>query len=83
MRMMVHFRFDPTDAAKVAPLIPAEQARIGELREAGTLEALYLAGDRAQGWLVLQGENEAAITDALASLPLHPYMIATSTPLQE
>jgi len=81
--MMVHFQFNPADAAKIAPLIPAEQARIGELREAGTVEALYLAGNRAQGWLVLQGESEAAIAEALASLPLHPYMTATSTPLQE
>ncbi len=83
MKMMVHFRFDPADAATIAPLIPAEQARIGELREAGTVEALYLAGNRAQGWLVLQGENEDAIAEALASLPLHPYMTVTSTPLRE
>jgi len=83
VKMMEHFRFDPADAAKIAPLIPAEQARTGELREAGTLEALYLAGDRAQSWLVLQGESEAAIADALASLPLHPYMTTVSTLLQE
>ena len=83
MKMMVHFQFDPADAAKVAPLIPAEQARMGELREAGMLDALYLAGNRAQGWLVLQGETQAAIAEALASLPLHPYMTATSTLLRE
>lgn len=54
-----------------------------DLHEAGTLEILSLAGDRAQGWLVLQGENEAAIAEALASLPMHPYMTVTSIPLQQ
>ncbi len=53
-----------------------------ELREAGAIDALYLAGDRAQGWLVMQGESEAEIESALASLPMHPYMQTTLTPLQ-
>ncbi len=82
MKTMMHFRFDPANAAKIAPLIPAEIARVQELRDAGSLDALYFAADRTQGWIVMQGESEAAINEAFASLPLHPYMEATAIPLQ-
>lgn len=82
MKMMVHFTFKPEDAGALAALTPQERERVRELREAGAITALYLPADRTQGWLVMAGESEAEIETALASLPMHPYMRTTLTPLQ-
>ena len=74
MRFMVQFTFIPDPA--IPSLIPAEQARVGELVAKGTIQALYLAADNSRGWLVMSGDTQAQIEQAIASLPLHAYMRA-------
>jgi muconolactone delta-isomerase len=83
MRYMVRFTTRDPGSAEVLSLIPAERERVRELREEGTLEALYLATDRSGGWLVMRGASLEWIEDALASLPLHPYLDLELTAIHE
>ncbi|MEA2532168.1 MAG: Muconolactone delta-isomerase [Thermomicrobiales bacterium] len=81
MRFMVRFTIRDPGSEEVASLIPAERDRVRELREQGTLGALYLAADRSGGWIAMQGPSIEWIEAALASLPLHPYMDVELTAL--
>lgn len=83
MRFMVRFTHRDPGREEVASLIPAERARVAELRSAGTLEALYLAADRSGGWIVMQGPSLEWIEEALATLPLYPYLDFELTALQD
>lgn len=74
IRFMVQLTFIPDPA--IPSLLPAEQARVGELVAQGTIQALYLAADSSRGWLVMAGDTQAQVDEAIASLPLHPYMRA-------
>jgi muconolactone delta-isomerase len=67
----------------IAPLIPAEVARSRELKEQGVLEASYRATDQSYTWLVLQGESEDVLQQALQSLPLYPFFEIETKPLLE
>lgn len=71
-RWIATLTFDPAQRAQIVALIPAEQARVKELMDAGTLEALYLGVDN-RAWLVLQAPAEQDARQALESLPLYPY----------
>ncbi len=49
MRFMVSFVYrDGVTGEDMADLVPDEQARVKELREAGVVEDLYLASDRSR-----------------------------------
>lgn len=74
MKMLATMSFDTARRAESSQLIPQEQARIRELTEAGTVLALYLQADLARVWLVLQGDDETAIRQAIESLPLHGFI---------
>ncbi len=71
MKFMVTMSFIPNP--EIASLVPAERARVAELREAGILESLYLANDSTKAWLIMQGESREAVTEATNSLPLHKF----------
>jgi hypothetical protein len=46
------------------------------LKEAGTIEALYLSyEDGGRGWIVMKGESKEEVQKALEAFPLHPYMM--------
>ncbi len=84
MRMMVSFTFDPADREQITPLAPQARERITELREAGRLDALYLAANGANGWLVFRGDDEGAMRRDAESLPHRPFMRGmTYTPLRD
>ncbi len=79
MRFMAHLTFIPDPI--IPSLVPAEQARIAELAAQGAIQALYLAADNSIGWLLMAGESQQAVEQALSSLPLHPYMQVILTEL--
>jgi muconolactone delta-isomerase len=81
MRYMVRFTTRNPGSEEVLSLIPAERERVRQLHEKGTLEVLYLAADRSGGWIVMQGPSLDSIEEALASLPLHPYLDLDLTPI--
>jgi|GEM_PF-2404296 muconolactone delta-isomerase len=75
MQFMVSFHYPPgTDRAAIGQLVPAEQARVGELRRQGVIDNLYLSADRQRGWLVFNAADATALDELLHSLPLHPFM---------
>ncbi len=81
MRMMASITYDSAQREVIAPLIPAEQARVKELMEQGLIDALYIAADQSNAWLVMQGESQEQIQQALDSLPLSPYATVHVTPI--
>jgi len=83
MKFMVGIRFRVfVDNPMVRSLIPAQQARESELREQGIVESLHISFDGSTGWIVMQGASEAEVRQALASLPLFPYMDTDMTLLR-
>ncbi|HEY7035146.1 MAG TPA: muconolactone Delta-isomerase family protein [Thermomicrobiales bacterium] len=83
MRFMVRFTTRDPGSDEVLSLIPTERERVRELQEEGTLEELYLAADRSGGWIVMRGASLEWIEEALASLPLHPYLDLELTAIRE
>jgi muconolactone delta-isomerase len=81
MKILVTMTFDPSRRAEIVQHVPAEQARVRELRAAGALDALYIAqaGDRV--WLVLNVASEEEARRIMASLPLHAYATLDLAPL--
>lgn len=80
MRVMVSFVYkDGTTGEDIQPLVPDERARVGELREQGVVEELFLAADRSRGWFVMRGESEDDVWEATASLPLFRFWEVTNT----
>ena len=80
MKLMVSAGFQGSSEERGA-LIPKEQTHIKALMEKGIVEALYVSADRPHVWIVMQGESEEQILQALQSLPLYPYMLPEITPL--
>jgi muconolactone delta-isomerase len=72
----------PMDA-EVQALLPAEQARVAELFAEGSLEQLYVAADYGQAWLIARSETLTAAQEAIASLPLAPFVRSSFTPLAD
>ena len=67
--VMVTMTFDPRRRAEIVAHVPAEQARIRDLRAQGAVDALYLAEAQDRVWLVVRGETLDAVRDIVASLP--------------
>jgi hypothetical protein len=73
MRFMVPFHSIGTPE-QLMPLVPAEMARVAELRSEGIIESLELASAGGRGWLLMAAPNEAGIRRALDSLPMAPLL---------
>ena len=73
MKFMVSTGFQGSSEERRA-LIPQEKAHIKELMERGIVEVIYISAGRPHVWIVMQGESEEQILQALQSLPLYPYM---------
>ena len=73
-KFMANLTIDTSNVAAVMERVPAEQARIAELKKEGTLLNLWLAADNKRAFIELSAPNEAAARAALASLPLHQFM---------
>ena len=81
MKWMVTVRFVHGQREERAALLPAEQAHVRELTAQGVIEAIHVPVDRSRVWLLMQGESQDRIEQALASLPLYPYMALELAPL--
>ena len=81
--VLVTMTFDPRRRAEIVAHVPAEQARIRDLRAQGAVDALYIAEAQDRVWLVVRGETLDAVRDIVASLPLHAYATVELAPLAE
>jgi len=85
MQFMATITFDPERHTEIERLLPAEQVRVRELQQQGRLETLWVpdgAGPPSNLWVVFNGESEAAVREAVKSLPLYPHMRVDLTPLR-
>ncbi len=82
---MISLNFLQQYQQEIFEILPQERARADELHAQGIIEAIYLSADNTVGWLIAHGESQAAVEEALASLPLysHGYMEATLTRLAD
>jgi muconolactone delta-isomerase len=83
MKFMVEGTFKEAPTPEMMGLIPAEIARGRALQSEGVRVAIYVAADLSKSWQVFDTASEAALQDALATLPLTPYVSYRITPLEE
>jgi muconolactone delta-isomerase len=83
MKYLVTSAFNQAPTESILALIPAEIARGKELDAQGVRLKLYVAADQSGAWQIYQGETQADVQRAIESLPLHPFVITTITPLAE
>jgi muconolactone delta-isomerase len=83
MRSMITIQLDMQHREEIAALVPQERAYVSELLSKGTIEALYMSSNRTGFWLVMRGESQEQIQQALSAFPLYPYMKPNFTPLSE
>jgi muconolactone delta-isomerase len=83
MKYLVTSKFNQPPTESIIALIPAEIARGKELDAQGIRLKLYVAADQSGAWQIYQGDTEADVRKAVASLPLHPFVATTITPLAE
>jgi muconolactone delta-isomerase len=67
MKFHVDARF--VEGKDPAPEMAAEVRRVGELRDAGIVEQVIRRLDDTGAYLVLEAPDDAAVKDALDSLP--------------
>jgi muconolactone delta-isomerase len=78
---MVSIKFDPEQRASIAPLIRSEQEHVKELMTKKELEAIYISNERFAAWLVMPGNSQDEVEQALKAFPLYPYMRYELAPL--
>jgi muconolactone delta-isomerase len=83
MRYLVTSRLNQAPTDSIMALIPAEIARGKELDAQGIRLKLYVAADQSEAWQIYQGDTQADVQKAIESLPLHPFVATTITPLAE
>ena len=83
MKYLVTSTFNQAPTESIIALIPAEIARGKELDAQGIRLKLYVAADQSGAWQIYQGDTENDIRKAIESLPLHPFVATTITPLAE
>ena len=67
MQFLVSTTFKAPPTAEVEALIPAEDAKLGELTELGLLAAAYAAADMSHFWTVWNVDSQAALEEALSN----------------
>ena len=75
---------DGTTDAEVAAMRAREAARAAELAAEGTLLRLWrppLQPGEWRTWGLFRADDDAALNDALTSMPLHVWRLDTVTPL--
>jgi muconolactone delta-isomerase len=83
MRFMVESHFAAPPTPDVLALVGAEQARGQECDAQGLREVLFIRADLTGSWQVFSVPSQADLETLLASLPFHPYMVETITPLTD
>ena len=59
----------------------AEHEQVTKLIDEGKMEQMFLAGDRARGWLVMLADSPEAALESAQTLPFYPSMAIETTPL--
>ena len=80
-RWMVVLKFEQKNQEQIRSLVPAERAHVGELMNQKVLEAIYIAGDNSQVWLVINSTSAEEVEKLLADFPLHKYFESEATAL--
>ncbi|MFN8456320.1 MAG: muconolactone Delta-isomerase family protein [Anaerolineae bacterium] len=83
MKFIANTRMKGAPTPEVMALFPAEAARVAELQAQGILESLYVAADFSRAWLVLKGESQEMVQQAVESLPLYKFNNVELIPLAE
>jgi short-subunit dehydrogenase len=73
-KSLVSFRFKVPVTDEIKALIPAEKARIAQLRDQNVVTQVFLAKDGTHGWLALQGQDRNTLLEQLQTLPMHDYL---------
>ncbi len=81
MRWMVTIKFNPEQRASIGPLVPAEQEHVKTLMSKKELDAIYISNERLTVWLVMPGDSQDEVEQALKAFPLYPYMQYELVPL--
>jgi muconolactone delta-isomerase len=82
MRFIVHLKIEPsTTKQEITELLPAEQARVEELKEQGILETFYLSHTMMDVWGIYTGDSLDTVQAAVESLPFYKFMTAEYTEL--
>lgn len=83
MEFLVHMELTaiPGGTDAEAALLEHESKRARELAEAGTLLRLWRIPGRRENWGIWQASDANQLHDALASLPLFPFLVITVHPL--
>ena len=74
MQFMVESRFAAAPTADILALVPAEQARGGELDAQGVRRHFFLAADMSTTWQIFVVQSRESLDSVLASFPLHPHV---------
>jgi hypothetical protein len=56
--------------------IPEHRAFINNLLSEHVIEAYAISADRSRGWVIINGDDEAAVRTIVEQFPLHPYFQA-------
>ena len=83
MKYLVTTMFNQAPTDSILALVPAEIARGKELDAQGIRLKLYVAADQSGAWQIYQGDTQADVQQAIESLPLHPFVTTTITPLAD
>ena len=81
MRYMLTFTWKQPPGEEVMKLMPAEEARVGELLEQGIAEPPELAADQSTFWQVWNRANPDEVQETLKTLPLFEFMNVDIKPL--
>jgi muconolactone D-isomerase len=83
MEFLVHMEVGPIAGGPEGEKVLREQEanRARELGETGVLRRLWRVPDRRENWGIWHADDADRLHDALASLPLFPYLKITVHPL--
>jgi nicotinamidase-related amidase/muconolactone delta-isomerase len=68
---------------EIASLLPAERARLAELKRAGIITGTFIAQHNTAAFLLLQAESDEAVEKLLRTFPLDPFVTWQVYPLAE
>jgi muconolactone D-isomerase len=83
MEFLVHMRVTaiPGGTDAESALLQRESKRARELADAGILLRLWRIPGRRENWGIWEASDVNQLHDALASLPMFPYLVITVHPL--
>ena len=74
MHFMITATWKQEPNEEVMALLPAEEARAGELAEQGILKALYIPADQSGAWTVWNCKSQDEVQAIAQTLPLYKFL---------